>query len=187
MKYPITVRAAAACLPALFCLSAAVQAQAPAVNIKPGLWETSIRASAKDGQASQTIDMALQQLGNLTPAQRAQMEAFLAKNGVSAPKVGSDGAIVVRACITPEMAAKKEIPLNQKGQCTSRSTPVAGGIDVSFSCTDPASRGSGQVRFSDDSHYTMALDVTTSATGTPHDVKINSTGRWVAAACPARP
>lgn len=187
MKYLITVRAAAACLPVLFCLSAAAQAQAPAVTIKPGLWETSSKVSTQDLQTNQALDMAMQQLGNMPPAQRAQMEAFLAKNGVSAPKVGSDGAIAVRACITPEMAAKKELPLNQKGQCTSRSTPVAGGIDVSFSCTDPASRGSGQVRFSDDSHYTMALDVTTSATGTPHDVKINSTGRWVAATCPARP
>lgn len=180
-----TTSAAAAFLLALLSLSAG--AQATSVTIKPGLWETSSKVSTQDVQTNQALDMAMQQLGNMPPAQRAQMEAFLAKNGVSAPKIGSDGAITVRACVTPEMAAKKELPLNQKGQCTSRSTPVAGGFDISFRCTEPASHGSGQVRFSDDSHYTMALDVTTSATGTPQDVKINSTGRWVGATCPAKP
>ncbi|MET0319971.1 MAG: DUF3617 domain-containing protein [Duganella sp.] len=171
----------------LAAITAVAAPAAQAQSIKPGVWETSSKVSSADIQTSQTLDMAMQQLGNLPAAQRAQMEAFLAKNGVSAPKVGSDGAITLRGCVTPEMAAKKELPLHQKGQCTSSSTPAAGGLDVTFSCQQPASSGRGQVRFSDDSHYTMVMDVTTSATGTPQDVKVNSTGRWVAATCPARP
>jgi hypothetical protein len=168
-------------------LAAAASFTAQAQTIKPGVWETSSKVSTADVQTSQTLDMAMQQLANMPPAQRAQMEALLARNGVSAPKVGSDGAIALRGCVTPEMAAKKQLPLNQKGQCTSTSTPAAGGLDITFSCQQPASSGRGQVRFSDDNNYTMVMDVTTSVAGQPHDIKVNSTGRWVSATCPATP
>lgn len=168
-----------------FVALAALSAQAQ--TIKPGVWETSSKVSTADLQTSAALDMAMQQLGNLPPSQKAQMDAFLAKNGVSSPTVSTDGSIAVRACVTPEMAARKELPLNQKGQCTSTSTPVAGGLDVAFTCKDPASSGRGKVTFVDDRNYTMAMDVTTTATGAQHDVKINSTGRWISATCPAKP
>lgn len=172
-------------LAALAASHGLAQAQGP--TIKPGLWETSSKVSTADVQTSQALDLAMQQLANMPPAQRAQMEAFLAKNGVSPPQVNKDGAITARACVTPEMAAKKELPLNQKGQCVSTSTPVAGGLDVSFSCQQPASSGRGQVRFSDDSNYTMVMDVNTNAVGADHQVKVQSSGRWISATCPARP
>lgn len=162
---------------------AVVQAQ----TIKPGLWELNNTVKTGDIQTDATIQMAMQQLANMPPAQRAQMEAMLAQNGVSVPKVGGDGTMTVSACVTPEMAAKKELPLNQKGNCTSKTVPTSGGLDVSFSCTNPTSSGQGQIRFSDDSHYTMIMDVNTEATGTPQKLKVNSAGRWVGASCPAKP
>nr|WP_315397996.1 DUF3617 domain-containing protein [uncultured Duganella sp.] len=165
-------------------LLAAIAAQAQ--TIKPGLWELNNTVKTGDIQTDATIQMALQQLGNLPPGQRAQMEALLAQNGVSVPKVADDGTLTVSACVTPEMAAKKELPLNQKGNCTSKTVPAAGGLDVSFSCTNPTSSGQGKIRFSDDSHYTMLMDVNTEATGTAQKAQVSSTGRWVAATCPAR-
>lgn len=171
---------------ALAMLSLAT-AQAQAQTIKPGLWELNNTVKTGDMQTDAAIQMAMQQLANMPPAQRAQMEAMLAQNGVSVPKVGGDGSMTVTACVTPEMAAKKELPLNQKGNCTSKTVPAAGGLDVSFSCTNPTSSGQGQIRFSDDSHYTMIMDVNTEATGAPQKVKVNSAGRWVAANCPAKP
>lgn len=170
---------------------ATAQAQAQTTQtgptIKPGLWELNNTVKTGDIQTDAAIQMAMQQLANMPPAQRAQMEAMLAQNGVSVPKVGGDGSMTVTACVTPEMAAKKELPLNQKGNCTSKTAPTAGGLDVSFSCTNPTSSGQGQIRFSDDSHYTMIMDVNTEATGAPQKVKVNSTGRWVGASCPAKP
>ena len=167
-------------------LSAAM-ASANAQTIKPGLWEPHNTVKTGDLQTDAAIQTAMQQLANMPPAQRAQMEAMLAQNGVSVPKVGGDGSMTVTACVTPEMAAKKELPLNQKGNCTSKTVPAAGGLDVSFSCSNPTSSGQGRIRFSDDSHYTMIMDVNTEATGAPQQVKVNSTGRWVGASCPAKP
>ena len=172
---------------AAFTTAALSTLSAQAQTVKPGLWETSSKVSTADIQTSAALDMAMQQLGNLPPSQKAQMDAFLAKNGVSSPTVGSDGAIAARACVTPAMAARKELPLNQKGQCTSTSTPVPGGLDVTFACKEPASNGHGQVKFVDDKNYTMVMDVSTTATGSRQDVKINSSGRWIGADCPAKP
>ncbi|SEN98984.1 Protein of unknown function [Duganella sp. CF517] len=171
----------------LIALALLSMATAQAQTIKPGLWELNNTVKTGDIQTDAAIQMAMQQLANKPPAQRAQMEAMLAQNGVSVPKVGGDGSMTVTACVTPEMAAKKELPLNQKGNCTSKTAPVAGGLDVSFSCTNPNSSGQGQVRFSDDSHYTMIMDVNTEATGAPQKVKVNSAGRWLSASCPAKP
>ena len=168
-------------------LLAGAHAQLQAQTIKPGLWELNNTVKSGDIQADAAIQMALQQLANMPAGQRAQMEAMLAQNGVSVPKVGGDGTMTVNACVTPEMAAKKELPLNQKGNCSSKTVPASGGLDVSFSCTNPTSSGQGQIRFSDDTHYTMNMDVNTEATGSPQKVKVNSVGKWIAAACPAKP
>jgi hypothetical protein len=164
-------------------LLATAHAQAAAQTIQPGLWELDNKVKTGDLQTDAALAMAMQQLANMPAGQRAQMEAMLAQNGVSVPKVGGDGTMTVTACVTPEMAARKELPLNQKGNCTSKTVPAAGGLDVTFSCTNPTSSGKGRIRFSDDRHYTMAMDVSTEATGAPQQVRIDSSGRWLAASC----
>lgn len=160
---------------------------ASAQTIKPGLWETNSKVKTGNAQTDQALSMAMQQLANLPPAQRAQMEAMMAQNGVSMPRSGADGGMSLSACVTPEMAAKKEIPIDQKGKCSSKQEQVPGGLNISFSCTDPASSGSGQVRFQGDSAYTMTMNVTNDSGSGPHQATVESTGRWVSASCPLKP
>jgi len=168
-------------------LMAASWAAAETLNIKPGQWEINNKVKTGNAQQDAAMTMAMQQLANMPPEQRKQMEDMMAKNGVSMPKAGSDGGMVLKACVTPEMAARKELPINQKGKCTSKQTPVAGGLDVSFSCSDPASTGQGQIRFQGDSAYTMNMVVDSAAGGRPEHVTVESTGRWLSANCPAKP
>jgi hypothetical protein len=167
-------------------LLAAVQAQAQ-TSIKPGLWEMNNKVKTGNAQTDQALSMAMQQLANMPPAQRAQMEAMMAQNGVSMPKQGADGGMTLTACVTPEMAARKEIPIHQKGKCTSKQDQVANGIDIAFTCTDPASSGRGQIRFQGDSAYTMTMDVNNSTGAGPQKATVESTGRWLSATCPAKP
>jgi hypothetical protein len=166
-------------------LLAAVHAHAQ--TIKPGLWEMNNKVKTGNAQTDQALSMAMQQLANMPPAQRAQMEAMMAQNGVSMPKQGGDGGMLLTACVTPEMAAKKEIPIDQKGKCTSQQEHVSNGLNISFTCTDPASSGQGQVRFNGDSAYTMTMNVTNSTGSGPQHATIESTGRWLSATCPAKP
>ena len=167
-------------------LLAAVQAHAQ-TSIKPGLWEMNNKVRTGNPQTDQALAMAMQQLANMPPAQRAQMEAMMAQNGVSMPKQSSDGGMTLTACVTPEMAARKEIPIHQKGNCTSKQDQVPGGLDIAFSCTDPASSGHGKLRFNGDSAYTMTMQVSNSSGAGPQSATVESTGRWLSATCPAKP
>jgi hypothetical protein len=162
-------------------------AQAHAQNVKPGLWELHNKIQTGNAQTDQAVSAGLAQLAALPPAQRAQVEAMMAQNGVTVPQAGSDGSLTMRACVTPEMAARKELPLSQKGQCKSTQTPVPGGLNVSFNCTDPASSGTAQVRFLGDDAYTATVQVTNNTGTGPQNATVESTGRWLSATCPARP
>jgi hypothetical protein len=82
---------------------AAAQASAQ-TTIKPGLWEITSKVKTGNAQQDQAMSAAMAQLASMPPAQRAQMEAMMAQNGVSMPKASSDGGITLTACVTPEMA-----------------------------------------------------------------------------------
>ena len=171
----------------LITLAVLAAAQASAQTIKPGLWELNSKVKTGNAQTDQAISAGLSQLAALPPAQRAQVEAMMAQNGVSVPQAGSDGSLRMSACVTPEMAARKELPLSQQGKCASKQTPVAGGMDVSFTCTDPASSGTAQVRLQGDSAYTATMQVTNNTGAGPQQATVESAGRWVSATCPAKP
>ncbi|NVM79258.1 hypothetical protein FHW83_005095 [Duganella sp. SG902] len=172
----------------LLTLAMAAAAHAAAqTSIKPGLWELNNKVRTGNAQTDQAVSAALSQLAALPPAQRAQMEAMMAQNGISMPKAGGDGGLTLTACVTPEMAARKELPLNQQGKCTSTQQPVAGGMNVSFTCTNPASSGTGQIRFNGDQAYTMTMNVINNSGAGPQNATVESTGRWLGDTCPARP
>lgn len=161
--------------------------QASAQSVRPGLWELSNKVNTGDAQTDQALSAALSQLALLPPEQRARVETMMKQNGVSMPQAGSDGSLKLTACVTPEMAARKELPLNQQGQCTSTQTPVTDGLDVAFTCTNPASSGNGRIRFQSDRSYTMTMNVTNNSGAGPRSAVVESNGRWLSASCPAAP
>jgi hypothetical protein len=171
----------------LLTLAILAAAQASAQNIKPGLWELTSKVRTGNAQQDQAMSAAAAQFAAMPPEQRAQVEAMMAKNGISMPKAGSDGSITLSACVTPEMASRKELPMNQKGKCSTKQEPVAGGMNVSYTCSDPASSGNGQIRFNGDSAYTMTMNVTNNTGAGPRSATVESSGRWLSATCPAKP
>jgi hypothetical protein len=164
---------------------AAAQASAQN-NIKPGLWELTSKIKTGNAQQDQGLSAAAAQFAAMPPEQRAKIEAMMAQNGISMPKAGGDGALTMTMCITPEMAARKEVPLNQQGQCTSKQEPVAGGLNISYTCTTPPSSGTGQLRFNGDNAYTMTMHVTNNGPSGPRSVDMESSGRWMSATCPEK-
>lgn len=165
-------------LPLAACAAGAMAAP-PAPTIKPGLWETS---SKMGGNAKMQEAMALMQqhMANLSPEQRQRAEGMMAKHGVS---IGSDG-VAVKMCVTPEMAAQQQLPLQQRGNCTYQHAPMSGNsMKFSFTCTNPQASGDGSVTFASPTAYTSAMRVTSSATGNAETVNVDSTGRWVSADC----
>lgn len=161
------------------------QATAQAAAIKPGLWQVDSKMASPDAATDNAMSMVLQQLGNLPPDQRKQLESMAASRGMAMPTVGADGAVRVTACVTPDMAARKQIPTGQPGDCKSKNTDIAGGMHVSFTCANPKSSGEGKVMFTGEQAFSMQLAVTTSARGTPEQVNVTSNGKWLGASCPA--
>jgi hypothetical protein len=56
-------------------------------------------------------------------------------------------------------------------------------MNVSFSCANPPSNGSGQVTLIGDTGYTMNMKVNSSTRGTPESMTVQSRGRWLSADC----
>ncbi|MET3131582.1 hypothetical protein AAKU55_001844 [Oxalobacteraceae bacterium GrIS 1.11] len=174
-----------ATLLSIIAAGAFAAAPAAAQTIKPGLWQIDNKMSSANADTNQAMASALQQLGNLPPEQRQMLEQMAAKNGMAMPKIGADGGLATTTCVTPEMAAQQQIPTGQPGNCTSNNVAVAGGMKLSFTCSNPPSSGAGRLNFQGDKAFTMTMQVTANARGTPEQMRVDSSGKWLASACPA--
>lgn len=166
-------------------IAAAFIAPASAQTIRPGLWEINNKVSnAKGGNASAMAE-AQKQLAALPPEQRQMMEAMLAKQGIALTG-GADGGMKITYCVTKEMAEKKELPAGQQGDCKTSQTPIPNGMNISFTCSNPPSSGSGQVLFQGDSAYTMRMNMSGTVQGKQESMTVDSTGRLLSPTCAAK-
>lgn len=174
-------RTTTALLLSTLAFSAATQAQ----SIKPGLWEMNQKVGGS-AQMDQAMVQMQQQMANMPPAQRKQMEDMLAKQGMNMPTPGAGGGMVMKVCITPEMAAKQDMPMQTEGDCTSAVTSrSANALKMNFVCKNPPSTGEGTYTFSGDTAYTMKMVMNTTHKGKPQTVTMDGQGKWVSAACGA--
>lgn len=167
-----------------FCaLALAAAAQSThAQAFKPGLWEINNKMGAGGGKLQEAMAMAQQHLATMDPEQRKRIESMLSRQGVA---VSGDG-VIAKMCITPEMAAKQQLPIQQHGNCSYQHGPLAGNtMRFSFSCTNPKATGEGSASFAGPTAYTSSMRVTTDATGASETVNIASSGRWLGADCGA--
>lgn len=174
-------------LPLLFpSLLLALPAQA-ALQMKPGLWETRFKTQAGSPGANAAMDMLRQHMANMTPEQRKQMEAAIARHGggMSMPDLEADGSVVAKICVTKEMIAKSQLPTqpNQAG-CSFKNSPLAGNVlTVTFSCTNPPTKGETRVVMQSDSAYTATMTSTSTFQGHTENIKAQGTGKWLSADC----
>jgi hypothetical protein len=171
---PIALSAAA------FALATLAAQPALAQNFKAGLWEANNTVGAGNARLQQAMAMMQQQMAGMNPERRKQMEDLMARQGVS---IGSDG-LVVKMCITPEMAAQQQLPIQQQGNCSYQRSPMVGNtLKFAFTCTNPQGSGDGSVTFSSPTAYTSSMHITSSATGSPEAVEVESNGRWLGSDC----
>jgi hypothetical protein len=165
-----------------FCALACAAQPAFAQAFKPGLWETNNKMGAGGGKLQGAMAMVQQQLATMDPEQRKRIDAMMARQGV----VLSNDGVVAKMCITPEMAAKQQLPIQQHGNCSYQHAPAVGNtMAFSFSCTNPQASGEGSATFSGPTAYTSSMRVSTNATGASETVDIASSGRWLGADCGA--
>jgi hypothetical protein len=170
-------------LAALFALTLA--AHASAQKLSPGLWEYGFASKGGGGQMdasmAQMQQQMQQQLAAMPPERRKQMEQMMASRGVG---MGAGGATTVRFCITPEQAARDDLP-QKDAQCQQMSKQRSGNVlRVKFSCSgSPPSSGEAEYTLVSEKETKGHMTVNTEINGQPQRMEIDQTGRWVAADC----
>jgi hypothetical protein len=174
----MTAPARLVCFSLMLLGAASVFAQ----STKPGLWEIQTRMEGNP-QMDQAMAQMQQQMASMSPAQRKMMEDMLAQQGVNLG-AGKDGAMSVKVCITPEMAARQELPTQTDGDCKTQITSrTASAMKLSFTCTNPPSSGDGSYTFRGDTGYDMTMRVKSLQNGKPINTTMEGTGRWLDADC----
>lgn len=167
----------------------AAPAFADVLNMQAGLWEMKplktvtdgVDNSAKMSDASSKMQAAM---ANMTPEQRANMEAMMKQHGVNISP--GAGGITVQICVSPEMAKRNGFPVGKDGKC--QPTVVQGGSVMSFtySCQNSGetSTGKGTATRSGDV-ISIESDGTTSGAGGTHTSHVEAQMRYLGADCGA--
>jgi len=152
-------------------------------RLQPGLWEQSM--TTKDEKMNKAMAQMQQQLASMPPEQRKQMEAMMAQKGVSMGGPGGPGgAITAKVCITPEQAARDEIPARE-GKCKRTSSERSGNtFRFAFTCEDGGS-GEGEYTLQSPKAHSGKMIMTTVRNGKTERMEMQHSGRWLAADCGA--
>ncbi|MBL8288470.1 MAG: DUF3617 domain-containing protein [Rubrivivax sp.] len=175
---PCASRLAAVAFAALLAAGAA-QAQQ---KIRPGLWENTIAMKSGGGQMEAAMAQMREQMAAMTPEQRAQVEAMMARQGIG---MGAGRPNTVRTCITPEMASRNDF---NPGDSRCRSTGHSrngNAVKFKFTCDSEqgSSEGEGEFTLVSDTATKGKMWVSATRQGQTQRMEMESTSRWVAADC----
>jgi hypothetical protein len=168
-----------------FLIGSIAALPALAQNMKPGLWEIDTKGSTTaDPRLRQMLEMHKQQMANMPPEQRKMMEDMMAKHGAGGLTMSPDGGIHVKACITPAMVARNQLPIQQRGNCVHKHSPLVGNaMTMSFTCTNPEVSGEGSATFSGDNAFSMTMQTVAIVNGKKQPSSMSSSGKWLASDC----
>lgn len=174
----MTARYSGILLTALLLGSTTAYAQ----NIKPGLWEVQSKMGGNPEMEKAMAEMQ-KQLASMPPAQRKQMEAMMGKQGMS---VNAGGGMTMKICITPEMAARQQLPTQTQGDCTTNITSRSGStMKMAFACKNPPSKGEGTYTMQGDTGYSTHMTIESMQEGKPHNMTVDGQGKWLGTDCGA--
>jgi hypothetical protein len=159
---------------------------AVAQKLVPGLWEHSVTMKTDSGRMEAGMARMQQQLAAMPPEKRKQVEAMMAGQGmgIGAPGVGKP--MVVKLCLTPEQAARDEMPQSD-GQCKQVSQQRSGStLRFKFACTgEKAATGEGEYTLDGDKAHHGRTVISTVAQGKPERMEMEHRARWLSADCGA--
>jgi hypothetical protein len=149
-------------------------------RLQPGLWEQSM--VMQNDKVNQAMAQMQQQMAAMPPEKRKQMEAMMAKQGVS---MGGPGQpMTAKVCITPEQAARDEIPARD-GKCKqTRSERNGNTFRFAFTCEDGGS-GEGEYTLQSPKAHSGKMIINSVRNGKTERMEMQHSGRWLAADCGA--
>jgi hypothetical protein len=165
---------------AAFGLLAAASLPLQAQGLKPGLWE--IHNSTKGGEMDAAMAQMQKELAQMSPAERKQMEAMMARQGMRMTAPGAGGGMAVQVCMTKEMVERNEPPM-QEGCRTTQNQRSGNTHKFAFACSNPPSSGEGQVTYQGPEAYTSRMTVKSTTGGKTETMTMEGSGKWLKADC----
>ncbi len=155
----------------LLCVAAgAPAAWANPGQMKPGLWEMSMKSDA------------FKNMPQMSPQQMEQMR----KQGINVPHM-VNGAMITKVCITKDMTTYKDSPMAQKetGCEVSNHQRSGGAYSTDLVCNGPDLKGKGKIKgtFSGDTAFSSTYAFDGTSRGKPVSQRHENSGRWLAADC----
>lgn len=166
-----------------FALLATDTAQANP-GIAPGLWEHRMSLQSSDPRLAQQMAEAQRAMAAMSPEQRRMMEQMMAQHGIGLAGIGG-GGMTMQVCITPEQAARQELPPPGE-RCTHRITGrTANSLKFAVECPAEQARGDGETVFSGNKAYEGRFNMQRSKAGATETMQMQVQARWLAADCGA--
>ena len=156
---------------------------------RPGLWEIQYTVESTDPRDKQAQMQMAERLKNMTPEQRAQMEAYMQKSGMGMT-LGPGGApmMMSRLCLTPQDIAEESgrgfmKGMRENADCTSKIlAQSATEVHVHATC-----RGEDNTLSEVDARiFDVAVDhysVDLKGHGARGDMRMHQQARWLGADC----
>jgi hypothetical protein len=170
--------------PTALALVLATSAALANPSVAPGLWEYRSAMNTNDPAMQQAMAQAQKALASMPPEQRRQMEQMMAAQGMSFGASGSGGpSTSFRVCITPEQAARQELP-PPDDKCTHRITGrTANSMKFAIECPAEKTRGEGEMVFSNARAYDGRFTMQQVQGGKTMKMESTIAARWVSADC----
>jgi len=162
----------------------AVSASAQAPQIRPGLWEETVKMKMGGGEADAAMEKMQARLAAMPPDQRAAVEKMMAGRGLGLVPGGA--ANTVRVCYTKEQLARGFTP-GRDSQCTRKNVSTSGNVTrYDFACTTARNHsvvGHGTLTTMGDSAFAFSSESdSTSDKGTMHMTN-DIAGKFVSSDC----
>lgn len=178
-----TTRATQIILAFSFASVCTAQAFAQQPAIKPGLWQIDMTLPGKGGnkQMGGYLEMMKSQMAAMAPEQRAQVEKMLAASGT---ELKGDG-LRTKQCITQQDINKFDVfGKKSTDSCTRKTTPVAGGMNVSMTCTQPRMKVDAVMKADSETSYRFESVATVPGPdGKEITQKSSGSGKWLGSDC----
>jgi len=167
-KYPLAF--------ALLASAAWAADVAPRLNVRPGMWESSMTI-----QMTGVPPIPADLLARMTPEQRAMLESRMKSRESQGPKT-----TVNKRCITQEDLAKALDFSEQKGSCQRTVvSSTASKEEIRIECHNAGIKASGTVRIeaADPEHVKVSSQITSGEGPKAMKIDANGTGKWLSATC----
>jgi hypothetical protein len=157
-------------------------------RIEPGLWEHRMNMGSGDAKLAQQLEQAQRAMASMPPEQRKMMEEMMARQGVAIAPGGPGGGagMTIKFCLTPEQAAKQELPAADK-RCTQQITQrTANSLKFVVECPAEHARGEGETTFPSPKAYDGRFRMQRNKPGAaPESMDMTVQARWVGSDCGA--